>query len=195
MSPEKKEREEKNKGTQPEWLERLKQKKWKKTDFIVLALVGVLLLVISLPTDSGSDAKQQQGSQEAEESQTRQDVQDQLAEILGKIEGVGKVDVMITYADSGTSVVEKDESTTRESSTETSADASTDIQTQIQRQEETVFDGDEEPFITRELEPEIEGILVVAEGGDNAAVKQNISEAVMALFDVELHKIKIVKMN
>ena len=36
---------------------------------------------------------------------------------------------------------------------------------------------------------------MVAEGGGDTAVQNNISEAVMALFDIELHKIKIVKMS
>ena len=46
-----------------------------------------------------------------------------------------------------------------------------------------------------ELEPEIQGVVVVAEGGDNPVVVQNITEAVMALFGVEVHKIKVMKMS
>lgn len=195
MRTEKNEDEKKQMGLQPGWMERLRQKKWKKTDFLVLALVGVLILVISLPTDSGAGSRQQQNSQEVEDATGREDVESKLEKILGKIEGAGKVEVMITYEDEGTSVVEKDESSTKENSTEISGDSVTGTTSQVQRQEETVFDGEEQPFVVRELKPKIEGILVVAEGGDNAVVKQNISEAVMALFDVEIHKIKIVKMN
>ena len=40
---------------------------------------------------------------------------------------------------------------------------------------------------------EIEGVVVIADGGDNAVVVQNITEAVQALFGVEAHKIKIMK--
>lgn len=195
MRSEKNEDEKKQVGLQPGWMERLRQKKWKKTDFLVLALVGVLILVISLPTGSGAGSRQQQNSQEVEAATGREDVESKLEKILGKIEGAGKVEVMITYEDEGTSVVEKDESTTKENSTEISADSVTGTKSQVQRQEETVFDGEDQPFVVRELKPKIEGILVVAEGGDNAVVKQNISDAVMALFGVELHKIKIVKMN
>lgn len=38
-------------------------------------------------------------------------------------------------------------------------------------------------------------MVVVAEGGDNPTVISNISDMVMALFRVEAHKIKVVKMN
>lgn len=44
-------------------------------------------------------------------------------------------------------------------------------------------------------QPLIEGVVVVAQGGDRAEVRQNITEAVMALFDIEPNKIKIVKMK
>jgi hypothetical protein len=36
-------------------------------------------------------------------------------------------------------------------------------------------------------------LLVVAEGGNHSVVVKNITEAVSALFDVDVHKIKIVK--
>ena len=51
-----------------------------------------------------------------------------------------------------------------------------------------------EPAV-QELEPRVEGVIVIAEGGGNAQVKQNILEAVQALFSVEAHKIKIMKME
>ena len=35
--------------------------------------------------------------------------------------------------------------------------------------------------------------FVIAEGGNNAVVVKNITEAVQALFDVDTHKIKIMK--
>lgn len=43
------------------------------------------------------------------------------------------------------------------------------------------------------MTPEIEGVLVIAQGGENAVVVQNITEAIQALFGVEAHKIKIMK--
>ena len=47
----------------------------------------------------------------------------------------------------------------------------------------------------KEKTPKISGVLVVCEGGENTTVKQNISEAVMALFQIDVNRIKVVKMN
>lgn len=67
------------------------------------------------------------------------------------------------------------------------------------QEESTVYtqdgNGGRVPYVIEEMEPQIQGILVVAEGGDNSQVVQNITEAVMALFGVEAHKIKVMKMN
>jgi stage III sporulation protein AG len=38
-------------------------------------------------------------------------------------------------------------------------------------------------------------VLVVAQGGGDSKIKREISDAVMALFPIQAHKIKIVKMQ
>ena len=63
---------------------------------------------------------------------------------------------------------------------------------------ETVYqdaDRGKEPFVGSEKTPKIAGVLVVAQGADKTAVKQNISDAVMALFQIDVNRIKVVKMN
>lgn len=41
----------------------------------------------------------------------------------------------------------------------------------------------------------VTGVLISAEGADNPVTVQNIQQAVMALFQVEAHKIKVMKMK
>lgn len=41
-------------------------------------------------------------------------------------------------------------------------------------------------------ETDVEGVLVVAGGAGSGRVSQDITEAVQALFEIELHKIKVV---
>ena len=69
------------------------------------------------------------------------------------------------------------------------------------KKENTVYRTDSEsnsqgsgsPYVSKELSPKIEGVVVIADGGENAVVKENISSAVQALFDIEPHKIRIMK--
>ena len=55
--------------------------------------------------------------------------------------------------------------------------------------------GTKTPFVGKEKAPKIAGVLIVAQGGGETAVKQNISDAVMALFQIDVNRIKVVKMN
>ena len=42
---------------------------------------------------------------------------------------------------------------------------------------------------------EVTGVLIVAEGADNSVTVQKMQEAVMALFQIDAHKIRIMKMK
>ena len=54
---------------------------------------------------------------------------------------------------------------------------------------------DKTPYIIKKIEPQVNGVLVVAEGGDNPEVKKEIIETIQVLFGVELHKIKVMKLK
>lgn len=116
----------------------LKLKKLGRNDFIIIALLGVMLLVVAIPSSpkEGNSVIQTDNSDMSEEEV-------KLKETLEQIEGVGRTTVMITGdGANGTA-----------------------------------------------------GVLIVTEGADNTMVKQQISEAVSALFGIEMHKIIIVKMS
>lgn len=183
-----------------QWVEKNDKTKW-----VLAVLVGLLLLVIAMPMGEREKTKEKlassasgQAEKNTGNSTEKCRVEAQLEKVLSSIEGAGHVQVMITYKDSGTRVVEKDAKTANEKTTETDASGGTRQVNGTNKEETTVYNsgkGDGEPFVTKELTPQIEGILVVADGGNKTAVKQNISNAILALFPVEAHKIVVVKRN
>lgn len=184
-----------------------KLKNLKKDQLFIVLLIGLLLCVIVIPTGTKEEVKQETvdktnsttQSLNTEQEDYEEKVEQRLKDTLSYIKGVGDVEVMITMKDSGEVVVEKD--TPETSNTVSETDSTGGTRTTIERtsSEETVYstsdDGTNTPYVTKNLEPEIEGILVVAQGGDDSTVVQNICDAVLALFPVEIHKIKVVKMN
>ncbi len=94
-------------------------------------------------------------------------------------------------------IIEKDK--TEHTSTVTNTDSgSMEMTTEKESGEETVYEesgGEKAPYVSKEILPEIEGVLVVAEGGDSPRIVSDISDAVKALFQVEAHRIKVVKMS
>ena len=186
-----------------DFMQKIKEKKLKRSDWLILVLAGILILIIALPTDT-KKKKQAEKSKEniSKENNTmeasKDEIERKLEDILEKIDGAGDVKVMITYQDSGTQVVEKDKNTSENSLEESDSTGGVRSTKEQQLQESTVYeeaDAGNTPFVSKELLPKVEGILIVASGGDNQKVKQNISEAVLALFQVEAHRIKIVKMS
>ena len=53
----------------------------------------------------------------------------------------------------------------------------------------------EQQGIYQSEEAEVKGVLIAAEGAADPVVVQKIQQAVMALFQIEAHKIKIIKMK
>ena len=194
-----------------EFLREKKWKKMKKDQWLILFLAGVLLLVVAMPTGKSSSKTVKQQNAQTEIAQTNgtgsgesdyeKTLETRLAQILEGMEGVGNVQVMITFQDQGESVVEKDVTMRQDASGGTTGSAGTSgVEKSGSREssESTVFsqsDGDETPFVNKEILPKIDGVLIVAEGGADASVRKNISEAVEALFGLDAHKIKIVKMK
>lgn len=186
-----------------DFMQKIKEKKLKRSDWLILVLAGILILIIALPADT-KEKKQAEEAKEniSQENNTmeasKDEIERKLEDILEKIDGAGDVKVMITYQDSGTQVVEKDKNTSENSLEESDRTGGVRNTKEQQLQESTVYeeaDAGNTPFVSKELLPKVEGILIVASGGDNQKVKQNISEAVLALFQVEAHRIKIVKMS
>lgn len=58
-------------------------------------------------------------------------------------------------------------------------------------QEKTAVLTGESPYLTKELTPEVEGVVAVVSGAGAEKVLA-ITEAVQALFDIPAHKVKII---
>ena len=113
----------------------------KKNTWMILLLVGILLVVIAIPTKTKSENSTLSIYNEPECDET--DMEKRLENLLQQMQGVGEVHAMITYRD----------------------------------------------------DEQVEGIVIIADGGGDAVVARNITEVVRALFDVDSHKIKVIEKN
>lgn len=180
--------------------------KKRRDRWMLLALFGILILVIVWPVGSKSKEADNQVSESvagtekrtynyAEQYTTNMELR--LKEILENVDGAGAVQVMITVKNNGEQVVEKDKSYS-ESKTIQSGDGGKNTTTaNTSRSESTVYDRTDSgsPYVVKQLEPEIEGVLVAAQGAGDETVVNEITYAVQVLFDVPVHKIKVVKMS
>ena len=180
--------------------------KKRRDRWMLLALFGILILVIVWPVGSKSKEADNQVSESVAGTEKRTynyaeqytaSMELRLKEILENVDGAGAVQVMITVKNNGEQVVEKDKSYS-ESKTIQSGDGGKNTTTaNTSRSESTVYDRTDSgsPYVVKQLEPEIEGVLVAAQGAGDETVVNEITYAVQVLFDVPVHKIKVVKMS
>lgn len=172
---------------------------------------GVLLLLLCMPDSflgdvTGTDKKkEQQVEKTAAKQDTREEedyisrMESRLKAILSKVQGAGNVEVMITLSESGEKVALKDAPYSSDSVEETDSAGGTRKSESYSGQENTILvdgeEGGETPYIIKEVEPRIEGVVVLSEHGDDASLQKEIIDAVQVLFDVPVHKIKVMKQN
>lgn len=197
--------------------------KWKeicekigKDRFIILIIGGLLLLVITypLPSDSDKSGQKTTGATKGSGSTVSTSVQNtvsssasdygtrlenRLEKVLSAIDGAGNVKVFITFSDNGRYVVEKDITYVRDNEERNGGDEQNVSILTTENGEVTVYtadiNGEQVPFVRQQILPSVQGVLVVTQGGRNETVAKEMKEAIMALFGIDEHKIKVVKMK
>ncbi|QHQ62774.1 stage III sporulation protein AG [Anaerocolumna sedimenticola] len=181
---------------------------------VILLMAGIFLLVLSFPDMLSSEnsskdntAKQDYKVKENTDNTETDDeteayineLENRLKKVLAKVEGIGDVDVMITLKGSKEKVILKDGPYTQESMNEVDGEGGNRDSSSISKEDTTVLvnggNGEGVPYVIQEKEPEVEGVVVIAEGGGNAKIMTEIMEAAQVLFDVPAHKVKVMKMN
>jgi len=191
-----------------------------KERLLFLLGCGLFLLILSVPSGSRGEEKsaaavsnRSVGSEPEEKAENvladktanltddaerlyEKELEQRVKEILRHVDGVGEVDVMITLRSSKEKVLHVDKDKSRSSTEEKDSTGGTRKALTEDIKESALLSGGAgsgEPVIEKELQPEIAGVVISAQGGGSASVRAEISEAMEALFGLPAHKIKVLK--
>ncbi|AKL95296.1 stage III sporulation protein AG [Clostridium aceticum] len=172
-------------------------------NLLVLMAIGVMALIVSsnffmkdtrtknIYSDPTENVLVQQNNQPMMEEEV---VEHRLKEILQKIQGVGEVEVMVTF-EMGTEIIPASNTT---KSTDTTEEKDSGGGTRVVASEnitETVVVANEgnghKPLVLKEIKPQVNGVIVVAEGAENIEVKVKLYEAVKTVLQVPGHKVEV----
>ncbi|MDE7341824.1 MAG: stage III sporulation protein AG [Lachnospiraceae bacterium] len=200
-------------------------KKLRKDQLLIMILSGILLCVIAIPgkeKDAASSGNKsgisdrnfvtmEKSAQVQEESDSVLQAgtgealsytlywEEKLTKSLSRIEGAGEVEVLITLKESEERVLEKDVPEQISETAETDAEGGSRTISERRQEEATVYTvneaGQNVPYVSKVIQPVVEGVVVIAQGGDSEIVKQNIIETIQVLFGIEANKIRVVKMK
>lgn len=151
-----------------------------KKNYPVLIVMICALVVFVFFGNSGDNVKP-----EKTESDPAAMLEKRLERVLEKVSGAGKVSVFLSLDDFGATDYAKD---------------SREVMRQEQSESEqtTVMQGSgsaSAPVVARVLSPKVKGVIVVAQGAGNEAVKANLAAAVEASLAIMPHRIKILEGN
>lgn len=148
---------------------------------LLVVLIGILMLTFP------REREETQTVEEAVLVETgRVPLQDALAQILGKIEGAGKVEVLLSEKEGEQVLYQTNEQSTRD---QTSSNV---------RRETVLITGNarnEEGLIVQINPPKYQGAVIVCQGADRAQVRLAIVEAVMGATGLTSDKITVLKMK
>lgn len=184
-------------------------KKEKMEKAAIIFLLGIFFMLLATPVSGFSKKKKTTGADKTEENSKDEIInsskndayieflENKLEQTISGMEGAGKVLVMITCKDTGEKILDKNQPYESESD-KVKENGKESERTSVRSDQETVLieqEGDTTPIVVLEKYPEIEGVVVVCEGGDNSALALRIKEAVQALFSIDAHKIVVCKLQ
>lgn len=153
----------------------------KKYRLPLLALAAGIVLM-ALPTGGKSEDS---AAEYTEELFSLEETEARMAEVIGTIDGVGRVQVMLTLRSGQTLSLAQDSSDTQSDTGDT-------------RQERQVLtvnrgSGQQEVVVTQRLYPAYQGAVVVCEGAGDSRVRLTVTEAVSVLTGLSSDRISVVK--
>ena len=188
-------------------MEKKEKKKITWKDFgvekiLLIAIAGIILLVTNFSErrerEEPENASEEQKTAAVSENEAYiESLENKLVHILEKVDGVGQVEVMITLEASRESVLNKDDTEELETETETS-DGTKNERRNSRRENETVLSdetGESAPYVIKELEPAIAGVVIACEGADDNTVAAAVTGAAQVLFGISVNRIQVLKME
>lgn len=179
----------KQQGTGLSWFQSRKG----KTVLVIVVCIGLLAIlwpigqVVPQPAVSTSNGTTNEPSKTGKSQQ----IGKQLEYILGQIDGAGAVRVDVMLASEGSREYAHN---TREEKRDTSEQQAQGLNKRTVEQS-TALDlavSSGSPLLVEEKTPEVIGVLVVAEGAANIAVKEQLTSATSTLLNIPLHRVMVV---
>ena len=183
---------------------------------LVVFLILLIITIIAINTIWG-DKKEETKSQESNETPYKQlaenldskinsnnkefneyNLEQSLEDILSKMAGVGKVQVLVTYSETSEVVAMYNEKNTSNNTEETDTNGGTRKISQTDTDKEIIYEeknGEKVPITQKVIMPKIEGAVITAEGAGNINVKTNIIQAVSAATGLSTYRIQVFEMS
>lgn len=181
----------------------------KKIESLAVFIIILVITLIAINTIWGNEGKSEHEEKDEatgykilatntndDKSDNKEDeLEEKLEVILSKMEGVGEVNVMITYSRGSEIVPMKNETSKVSTTQESDSDGGTRVIEETDTSKEIIYTDGTQIETQTVINPVVKGAIVIAEGASNATVKTNIISAVEAITGLSTYKIQVFEMK
>jgi stage III sporulation protein AG len=184
-------------------LDALISPKWRLWFILGLGICGMLLILLSRNPvqDSGTPSQAAaQGGGAISQEYVRQ-LEEKLGGMIGEIEGVGAAKVMITLQNSGETIFARTEKRGFDRQTHPAAAeiAAGNISEQENTEQGYVIveneNGRRQALVQAQLEPAIQGVIIICDGADDIYVQSRVVNAVSTAFGIPSTRVCVEKIR
>lgn len=167
--------------------------------YAAVGLVAVLFYLIGGGVRCGGETEKPTVKTEpaADRAGERDALEHRLIDVLSKIRGAGRVDVLVTYETNGeivTATVRQTDEDVRNADGTGGSETSRSVREVTEPATIETESGDA-PIVLYEKEPVIRGVVVVAEGASDFSVRQKLQAAVHVATGIPIDRIEVLEMS
>ncbi len=119
-------------------------------------------------------------------------LEQQLARTLAAIDGVGEVSVMLSLSGTSEAIPAMNTQTSQKTTEEKDSSGGTRITKEESHQTNLLTDSGNDLVTLQENLPPVTGVLIVAQGADDAAVRLSLTRVVQTVLDIAAHRIEVI---
>ncbi|MBR0436078.1 MAG: hypothetical protein IJK12_02435 [Clostridia bacterium] len=167
--------------------------------YLLYAAVGGIAVLLYLLGSRIDCAKKEPEAEIAAAAvpDTRDALERRLIEVLSKIRGAGKVDVLVTYETNGeivTATVRQTDEDVKDASGTSGSQTSRTVR-EVTEPATVETENGHAPIVLYEKEPTVRGVVVVAEGAADFSVREKLQAAVQAATGIPVSRIEVFEMS
>lgn len=166
--------------------------------YVTIGVIAVLFYLLGSHLDcSGAKQESTPAIETGARAAERDTLERRLIEVLSKIRGAGRVDVLVTYETNGeivTATVRQTDEDVKDANGTGGSETSRTVR-EVTEPATVETQNGHTPIVLYEKEPLVRGVIVVAEGAADFSVREKLQAAVHAATGIPVARIEVFEMT
>ena len=171
----------------------------KKIKWIVLiGFVGILLILVSEFLPQSSQTPQDAVSVSVDNEAFCKQMEEKIHHLVSSIQGVGEAQVWVTLESGVEYVYLQEEVRNTDTTKDYDSEGVKTLREKDNSEQKYILvnkNGEEQPLIQKQLEPTVQGVVVVCEGASSAQVNEQIVNAVTCALGISSNRVYVAQLT